>query len=122
MIAGLSTCDEQFPALLRDRIVLQAQDSLNMLRTSRAHSQVSAYHVLEGAHDFNRVPWAPPGTPETRTSWGGGAPLMPGISGLPQNTIGATISISRQRAGPEHPAKQPSTRNTAVSPKRPQWM
>jgi hypothetical protein len=77
MIAGLSTCDENFPSLLWDRIVPQAQDSLNMLRTSRTHPQLSAYHVLEGAHDFNRIPWAPPGTratifnpPETRTSWG----------------------------------------------------
>jgi hypothetical protein len=77
MIAGLSTCDEQFPSLLWDRIVTQAQDSLNMLRTSRVHPQLSAYQILEGAHDFNRVPWAPPGTratifnpPETRTSWG----------------------------------------------------
>jgi hypothetical protein len=77
MIAGLSTCDSQFPSLLWDRLVPQAQDSLNMLRTSRVHPQLSAYHVLEGTHDYNRVPWAPPGTratifnpPETRTSWG----------------------------------------------------
>jgi hypothetical protein len=77
MIAGLSTCDALFPSLLWDRTVPQAQDSLNMLRTSRAHPKLSAYHILEGAHDFNRVPWAPPGTratifnpPETRTSWG----------------------------------------------------
>jgi hypothetical protein len=77
MIAGLSTCDDQFPSLLWDRIVPQAQESLNMLRTSRAHPQLLAYHVLEGSHDFNWVPWAPPGTratifnpAETRTSWG----------------------------------------------------
>ena len=48
-----------------------------MLRTSRVHPKLSAYHVLEGPHYFNRVPFAPPGTratilnpPETRTSWG----------------------------------------------------
>eukprot|EP00972_Heterocapsa_arctica_P020298 2995012-Heterocapsa_arctica.AAC.1 len=48
-----------------------------MLRTSRVHPQLSAFHVLEGQHDFNRVPMAPPGTrgtifnpPETRSSWG----------------------------------------------------
>ena len=47
-----------------------------MLRTSRVHPKLSAYHVLEGPHDLNTVPFAPPGTratilnpPETRTSW-----------------------------------------------------
>ena len=41
------------------------------------HPKLSAYHVLEGPHDFNRAPFAPLGTcattlnlPETRTSWG----------------------------------------------------
>ena len=48
-----------------------------MLRTSRVQQKLSAYHVLEGPYDFNRVPFAPPGTratilntSETRTSWG----------------------------------------------------
>ena len=48
-----------------------------MLRTSRIHPKLSAYHVLEGPHDFNRVPFAPAGTratilnpSETRTRWG----------------------------------------------------
>ena len=56
--------------------IKQAQDTLNMLRTSHVHPKLSAYHVLEGPHDFNRVPFAPPGTratilnpSETRTSW-----------------------------------------------------
>ena len=48
-----------------------------MLRTSRVHPKLSAFHVLEGQHDYNRVPFGPPGTratifnpPELRTSWG----------------------------------------------------
>ena len=48
-----------------------------MLRTLRVHPKLPAYHVLEGPHDFNRVPFAPPGTratifapPETCTSFG----------------------------------------------------
>ena len=48
-----------------------------MLRTSRVHPKISAFHCLEGVHDFNRVPFAPPGqratifnSPETRPSWG----------------------------------------------------
>ena len=77
MIAGLCTASSDFPALLWDYLIPQAQDSLNMLRTSRVHPKVSAYHVLEGVHDFNQSPWAPPATraaifvqPETRSSWG----------------------------------------------------
>ena len=48
-----------------------------MLRTSCVHPKLSAFHVLEGQHDYNRVPFGPPGTratiinpPELRTSWG----------------------------------------------------
>ena len=73
LIAGLSTCNARFPSLLWNKIVPQEQDSLNMLCTSRVHLKLSAYSVLEGIHDFNRHPWAPPGTrttifnpPETR--------------------------------------------------------
>eukprot|EP00970_Alexandrium_tamarense_P017799 scaffold11398_cov137-Alexandrium_tamarense.AAC.1 len=75
-IAGLSTTDKDFPLQLWDQLLEQAQDSLNMLRTSRVNPRLSAYHVLEGPHDFNRMPWAPPGTKaviydaaDARTSW-----------------------------------------------------
>ena len=51
--AGLSTCNASLPSLLWNKIVPQAQDSLNMLRTSRVHPKLSAYSVLEGIHDFN---------------------------------------------------------------------
>ena len=47
-----------------------------MLRTSRVHPKLSTDHVLEGVHDFNRNPWAPPATratvlnpPESRYAW-----------------------------------------------------
>ena len=76
-IGGISVCDEKFPTILWSRLIRQCQDSLNLLRTSRVHPKVSAFHVLEGVHDFNKVPWAPPGTratifnpPEVRSSWG----------------------------------------------------
>jgi hypothetical protein len=75
-IGGISVCDEDFPTVLWSKLVRQCQDACNLLRTSRVHPKVSAYHVLEGVHDFNKVPWAPPGTratifnpPEIRTSW-----------------------------------------------------
>ena len=76
-IVGLSTCNASFPLLLWNKILLQAQYFLNMLRTSRVHPKLSTYSVLEGIHDFNRHPWDPSGTratifnpPETRTSFG----------------------------------------------------
>ena len=47
-----------------------------MLRTSIVHPKLSALHFLEGQHDFNRLPFGPPGTrgtifnsPETRGSY-----------------------------------------------------
>ncbi|KAL7533212.1 hypothetical protein ACHAWF_004382, partial [Thalassiosira exigua] len=59
-IGGISVCDEEFPTILWSRIVRQCQDACNLLRTSHVHPKVSAYHVLEGVHDFNKVPWVPP--------------------------------------------------------------
>ena len=76
-ISGLCTCDDQFPLLLWSKLIGQCQDALNLLRTSRHNPKLSARMILEGAHDFNRVPWAPPGTratifnpPEVRGSFG----------------------------------------------------
>ena len=76
-IAGLYICDKEFPSILWDKIINQAQDTLNMLRISRVNPKLSGFHVLEGQHDYNRVPFGPPGTrttiinpPELRTSWG----------------------------------------------------
>ena len=73
---GLSTCDKKNPSVLWCKLIKQAQDTLYMLRTSRTHPQLSYYHVLEGPHDFNQAPFAPPGCcttifnpPETCTSW-----------------------------------------------------
>eukprot|EP00804_Cyclotella_cryptica_P024589 CCRYP_001603-RA/>CCRYP_001603-RA protein AED:0.24 eAED:0.18 QI:0/0/0/1/1/1/2/0/837 len=77
LIAGLCSTDRDFPSQLWDKLLQQAQDSLNMLRTSRIDPTKSAYEILEGPHDFNRNPWAPPGCrailhkpATTRTSWG----------------------------------------------------
>ena len=81
-ISGLSTCDDSFPTILWSRLVKQCQDSCNMLQTSRVHPKISAYHCLEGIHDFNRVPWAPPGTrAEGRTPRGASAASM--LTSLP---------------------------------------
>eukprot|EP00804_Cyclotella_cryptica_P007932 CCRYP_019848-RA/>CCRYP_019848-RA protein AED:0.05 eAED:-0.05 QI:0/-1/0/1/-1/1/1/0/1335 len=76
-ISGLCSTDRDFPSQLWDKLLQQAQDSLNMLRTSSIDPTKSAYEILEGPHDFNQNPWAPPGCrailhepATTRTSWG----------------------------------------------------
>ena len=76
MIAGICTFDHNFPLVLWNKTVRQSQDTLNMLRTTRTHPKISTYHALEGVHDFNRVPFVPPGggwtifnPSEKRGSW-----------------------------------------------------
>jgi hypothetical protein len=75
-ISGLCTTDTDFPLQLWDQLAEQAQDTLNLLRTSRHDPSKSAYAALNGAYDFNKWPMAPPGTkaiiwesPTNRQSW-----------------------------------------------------
>ena len=75
-LAGLATCDPEFPLRQWDRLVEQAELTLNLLRNSRVNPKLSAWAYLFGNHDFNKVPLAPPGTrvvlhskPEQRKSW-----------------------------------------------------
>ena len=69
IIAELCTCHWS-------QLVPQAQDTLNMLQKSITHLKFSAYHMLEGVHDYNKVLFAPPRTlatvfnpPEIQNSW-----------------------------------------------------
>jgi hypothetical protein len=75
-ISGLCTTNKDFPLQLWDQMTEQAQDTLNLLRTSRHDPTKSAYEQLNGPYDFNKWPMAPPGTkaviwenPTTRQSW-----------------------------------------------------
>ena len=61
-ITGLCTCNNKFPLVLWAHLIQQGKDSLNMMRTSQTHPKLLAYHVLEGVHDFDRIPFAPPGS------------------------------------------------------------
>ena len=76
-LAGLSTVDPTFPVTKWDRLLPQAELTLNLLRSSRVNPKLSAYAYLNGFYDFARCPMAPPGTkivihdkPSTRPSWG----------------------------------------------------
>ncbi len=76
-IAGLATCDPAFPLSLWDRLLPQAELTLNLLRPSRLNPKLSAYAYLNGNFNFSATPLAPPGIkcqahlkPEQRRSFG----------------------------------------------------
>jgi hypothetical protein len=60
-VAGLSSVDPTFPLHLWDRLSPQAEITLNLLRTSRLHPQLSAADHFHGLVDYNNTAFAPPG-------------------------------------------------------------
>ena len=61
-ISGLCSVDKNFPLHLWCRLLDQAELTLNMSRTSRINPNLSAHEQINGTHDFNATPLAPPGT------------------------------------------------------------
>ena len=61
-LSGLATCNSKFPIDEWDRLLPQAQMTLNMLRATRINPKLSSYTYLHGNFDFNATPIAPPGT------------------------------------------------------------
>ena len=69
--------DHDFPLYLWDKLLPQAELTINLLRQSNANPKISAHAHLFGPFDFNRFPLAPLGCavqvhvpPERRLSWG----------------------------------------------------
>jgi hypothetical protein len=60
-VAGLSSVDPAFPLHLWDILLPQAEITLNLLRTSRLHPQLSATAHFHGLVDYNKTAFAPPG-------------------------------------------------------------
>jgi hypothetical protein len=60
-VAGLSSVDPSFPLHLWDRLLPQTEITLNLLRTSRLHPQLSAAVHFHGLVDYNKTAFAPPG-------------------------------------------------------------
>jgi hypothetical protein len=60
-VAGLSSVDPSFPLHLWDRLLPQAEITLNLLRTSRLRPQLSAAAHYHGLVDYNKTAFAPPG-------------------------------------------------------------
>jgi hypothetical protein len=59
-VAGLSSVDPSFPMHLWDRLLPHSEITLNLLRTSRLHPQLSATAHYHGLVDYNKTYFAPP--------------------------------------------------------------
>jgi hypothetical protein len=75
-VDGLSSVDPSFPLHLWDRLLPQAEITLNLLRTSCLHPQLSAAAHYHGLVDYNKTAFAPPGckiiaheNPGKRRTW-----------------------------------------------------
>ncbi len=75
-LAGLASTDSTFPISEWDRLLPQAQLTLNLLRNSRVNPKLSSHAYLFGNFNFNASPLAPPGIkiaihkkPSQRSSW-----------------------------------------------------
>ena len=62
VLSGFATCDGEFPIAEWDRLLMQTELTLNLLRMSQVNKKLSAYAYLFGNFDFNRTPLAPPDT------------------------------------------------------------
>jgi hypothetical protein len=60
-VSGLTSVDTDFPLHLWDRLLPQAEMTLNLLRRSRQHPQLSAAAHYHGMVDYNKTNFAPPG-------------------------------------------------------------
>jgi hypothetical protein len=59
--AGLSSVDSSFPMNLWDRLLPQAEITLNLLQTSRLHPQLSSAAHCHGLVDYNKTAFDLPG-------------------------------------------------------------
>jgi hypothetical protein len=75
-VAGLSSVYPTFRLHLWDRLLPQAEITLNLMQTSRQHPQLSAAAHFHGLIDYNKTSFAPPGCniiahekPAKRRTW-----------------------------------------------------
>ena len=76
LLSGLATCHKNFPITEWDRILPQAEITLNLMRNCRIQPHLSAWAYLNESYDFTKNPMAPPGSkilihqkPANRASW-----------------------------------------------------
>ena len=61
-ISILCTTDPDYPLYLWDKLLPQAQVTLNLMRRSNIHPQLSAYAHMYGNFNYDATPMAPVGT------------------------------------------------------------
>jgi hypothetical protein len=61
-VTGLALVDPDFPLQLWDRLLPQAEMTLNLIHTSRQHPQLSATAHYHGMVDYNKTAFALPGS------------------------------------------------------------
>ena len=61
LISGLVGINPKFPLHLWCRLIPQCEKTLNMMRPTHINPKISSDTYLQGIHDFNRYPLAPPG-------------------------------------------------------------
>jgi hypothetical protein len=76
-VAGLCTVNEAFPLYLWDKLLPQAELTLNLLCSSWMNPKLAAWEQLHGIFDCNATPLGPPSTwvllhdkPQIRSTWG----------------------------------------------------
>jgi hypothetical protein len=77
LISSFCTTPSNFPLPIWDKLLPQAELTLNLLRGSRMNPKLSAWAQFNGPYDFNRTPIAPPRInvlvyvdPDSCGSWG----------------------------------------------------
>ena len=72
----MATTDPKFPLSEWNRLILQANITINLLRTYQSNPALSAYSAVFGDFNFSATPLAPPGTkvisyldPKVRKTW-----------------------------------------------------
>jgi len=98
LLAGLSTCDANFPLHLWDTLLPQAQITLNLLCGSRINPNLSAHAQVFGHYNFSSHPIGPPLAQKfsfmrslPTEPPGLRMPLKVGTWALPWNRTGATV-------------------------------
>jgi hypothetical protein len=96
----LCSADDDFPIQLWDKLLPQAEITLNLMRASPSDPTKSAYEVVFGLFDHNQMPLAPPECKvvihknQVNTDCGIHMGLKDGISGQLPNIIAATTATS----------------------------
>ena len=62
LIAGIASCDPNFPLHLWCYLMPQCLLTLNLMRGSRINPKLSAWAQVNGPYDYNKTPMGPPGT------------------------------------------------------------